>query len=53
MVLFGVAQFGNLPNVQRKQLRKFIVDDEMKISPPNYVDEGIIPDWQVQVDLNK
>ena len=30
---FGVEQFGNLPNSQRKQLRKFIVDDEMKIFP--------------------
>tara|TARA_B100000575_G_scaffold286945_1_gene284449 strand:- start:2004 stop:2666 length:663 start_codon:yes stop_codon:yes gene_type:complete len=28
-------------NAQRKQLRKFIVDDELKIFTKNYVDEGI------------
>lgn len=40
-------------NAQRKQLRKFIVDDEMKIFTQNYVDEGIIHRLASQAGLKQ
>tara|TARA_E500000318_G_scaffold49961_1_gene46803 strand:+ start:3232 stop:3894 length:663 start_codon:yes stop_codon:yes gene_type:complete len=39
---FWGGAFWKFNNEQRKQLRKFIVDDEMKVWKQNFVDEGII-----------
>ena len=39
---FWGGAFWKFTNAQRKQLRKFIVDDEMKLFTKNFLDEGIV-----------
>ena len=52
--LFGVEQFGNLPTFKEKQLRKFIVDDEMKIFHSKLCGRRYNPRLaSLSLDLNK
>ena len=50
---FWGGAFWKFTNDQRKQLRKFIVDSEMKIFNKNFVDEGIVHRLASQAGLKQ